>query len=164
MVQKSRTRSLRHDREPNISRPPRPNSVNKRYIIWPRSAENSKELFQPKYDEIEGQPQNNLNINFSSFFFFSRVRTHNSSKNATFSLFSFFPLSFLQQSCLNARADGFSQTGSRQPVRPHGRQLSLCFSKGLRAQGLMSHLIKAVTNKTMTWSKSIVFYCTCITP
>ena len=32
----------------------RPNSVNEHYIhLWPLGVENSKNLFQPKYDEID---------------------------------------------------------------------------------------------------------------
>ena len=40
-----------------------------------------------------------------------------------------------------AGPDGFFRTGSRQPVRPYTRQLSLWFSIGWRERGRMGHMI-----------------------
>ena len=65
-----------------------------------------------------------LHWNLFLSFFESEEETNNSSKNATFFSLSLF-LKFLHQSRVIAGPDGFFGTGSRQPVRPYTRRLSL---------------------------------------
>lgn len=106
------------------------NAVNKHFIIWLLSVENSKILFQPKEDTRKLQKFNEKDFFTSTlflcFFFFwiSEQETHNSLKNA--SCFSFFfhvlfPLSFCP---VSVGPDSVFRTGPLQPIGGFTDQLS----------------------------------------
>lgn len=69
-----------HDREPNISHPARPNSVNKHFIIWLIRVENLENLFLLKKDAINWRVRDNHknDSTIKTFPLFFRVRTGNS--------------------------------------------------------------------------------------
>ena len=69
-----------HDREPNISHPARPNSVNKHFIIWLIRVENLENLFLLKKYAINWRVRDNHknDSTIKTFPLFFRVRTGNS--------------------------------------------------------------------------------------